>query len=176
MSATMNLERVTRLLSLTVTYEFCQSYQEAVAIPTMQDKGPRSVLNQIVGVEEIKSLAIALARIIAAKPHSADVERLISRYNILKSPMRSRLNTDTHHNYIFIGCNLAPLASYDARPAVRYWLADKKRRASASSKYKTQKWFNGVFFENTVGDDENGTSELSEESGHKGHNLKPSFG
>ena len=78
-------------------FEICQSYREAVAIPTMQDKGPRSALNQIVDVEEIKSLAIALARIIAAKPHSADVERLISRNNILKSPMRSRLNTDTLH-------------------------------------------------------------------------------
>ena len=78
-------------------FEICQSYREAVAIPTMQDKGPRSVLNQIVGVEEMKPLAIALARIIAAKPYSADVERLISRYNILKSPMRSRLNTDTLH-------------------------------------------------------------------------------
>ena len=72
----MNLERVTRLLSLTVTYlSFVKlSYQEAVAIPTMQDKGPRSALNQIVDVEEMKPLAIALTRIIAAKPHSADVE------------------------------------------------------------------------------------------------------
>jgi hypothetical protein len=73
------------------------------------------------------------------------VERLISRYDILKSPARNRLNTDTLHYYILIGFNLQPLASYDARPAVRYWLADKKRKPSASSKYKTQKWFNGVF-------------------------------
>ena len=111
-------------------FEFCQSYREAVATPSIQDEGPRSVLKQIVGMEEMNTLAIALARVIAAKPHSADVERLISRYNVLKSPARSRLNTDTLHYYIFIGFNLPPLASYDARPAVRYWLADKKRRAS----------------------------------------------
>ena len=117
-----------------------------MANPSIQNEGPRSVLKQIVGMEEMKTLAIALARVIAAKPHSADVKRLISRYNVLKSPARSRLNTDTLHYYIFIGFNLPPLASYDARPAVRYWLADKKRRASASSKYKAQKWFNGVFF------------------------------
>jgi hypothetical protein len=132
-------------------FEFCQSYRETVATPSIQDEGPRSVLKQIVGMEEMKTLAIA--RVIAAKPHSADVERLLSRYNILKSPARSRLNTDTLHYYIFIGFNLPPLASYDARPADRYWSTDKKRKRSASSKYKTQKWFNGVFFENSVGDD-----------------------
>ena len=105
-----------------------------MATPSIQDEDPRSVLKQIVGMEEMKTLAIALARVIAGKPHSADVERLISRYNVLKSQARIRLNTDTLHHYIFIGFNLPPLASYDARPAVRYWLADKKRRASASSK------------------------------------------
>ena len=156
-------------------FEFCQSYREAVAIPSIQDEGPRSVLKQIVGMEEMKTLAIALARVIAAKPHSADVERLISRYNILKSPTRCRLNTDTLHYYIFIGFNLPPLANYDARPAVQYWLADKNRRTSTSSKYKTQKWFNGVFFENRVCDDETDMSELSEESRRQG-GLKPLFG
>ncbi|CAB3981496.1 Hypothetical predicted protein [Paramuricea clavata] len=107
-------------------------------------------------MEEMKTLVIALARVIAVKPHSADVERLISRYNILKSPARSRLNTDTLHYYILvIGFNLPPLASYDARPAVRYCLTDKKRKPSASSKCKTQKrWFNGVFFENSIGNDD----------------------
>ena len=157
-------------------FEFCQSYREAVATPSIQDEGLRSVLKQIVGMEEMKTLAIALERLIVAKPHSAVVERLISRYNVLKSPARSRLNTDTFHYYIFIGFNLPPLASYDARPAVRYWLADKKRRASASSKYKTQKWFNDVFSENSVGDDEIGILELSEECRQGGVRLKPSFG
>ena len=83
-------------------FEFCQRYREAVATPSIQNKGPRSVLKQIVCMEEMKTLAVALARVIAAKPHSADVVRLISRYNILKSPARSRLNKDTLHNYIFI--------------------------------------------------------------------------
>ena len=55
-------------------FEFCQSYREAVATPSIQNEGPRSVLKQIVGMEEMKSLAIALARVIAVKPHSADVE------------------------------------------------------------------------------------------------------
>ena len=146
-----------------------------MATPSIQDEGPRSVLKQIVAMEEIKTLAIALARVIAGKPHSADVERLISRYNVLKSPATSRLNTDTLHYYIFIGFNLPPLASYDAKPAVRYWLADK-RRASASSKDKTQKWFNGVFFENSVGDDDFGISELSEKCRQGRVHLKPSFG
>lgn len=99
-------------------FEFCQSYREAVAIPSIQDKGPRRILKEIVGMEEMKTLAIALARVTAAKPHSADVERLISRYNILKSPTRSRFNPDTLHYYIFIGFNLPPLANYDASPAV----------------------------------------------------------
>ena len=123
----------------------------------------------------MKTLAIALARVIVAKPHSVDVERLKSRYNILKSPTRSRLNPDTLYYYIFIGFNLPPLANYDARPAVRYWLAYKNRRTS--SKYKTQKWFTGVFFENRVGDDETEMSDLSEKSHRQGGNqLKPSFG
>ena len=91
-----------------------------MATPSIQNEGPRSILKQIVGMEEMKTLAIALARVIGAKPHSADVERLISRYNVLKSPARSKLHTDTLHYYIFIGFNLPPLAIYDAGRAVRY--------------------------------------------------------
>ena len=40
--------------------------------------GPRDVLKEILGVAEWNVFAVALARLLAAKPHSADVERLIS--------------------------------------------------------------------------------------------------
>jgi hypothetical protein len=37
------------------------------------------------GSKELKNISILLARVLAAKLHSADVERLISKSNTLKS-------------------------------------------------------------------------------------------
>ena len=64
---------------------------------------------------------------------------------IMKSLARS---SNTLHNCILIGFNLSLLASYDVRPAVRYWLADKNRRASARivlvQNTKVVQWYGGL--------------------------------
>ncbi|CAI6371445.1 unnamed protein product [Macrosiphum euphorbiae] len=76
-------------------------------------------LNQIVSnlstsTIHFKNITILLARILAAKPYSADVERLISASNLLKSPMRSRMSLETENMYLFINYNMPPL--YDWNP------------------------------------------------------------
>ena len=43
------------------------------------------------------NVTTVLARILAAKPHSADVERLISCSNVLKSPDRSCMHVHTEN-------------------------------------------------------------------------------
>lgn len=45
-------------------------------------------------------------RIIAVKPHSADVERLISYYNIIKTQMRSTLSHKTIQDSLYIKINV----------------------------------------------------------------------
>jgi hypothetical protein len=47
------------------------------------------------------NVTTALARILTAKPHSADVERLISCSNLLKSPNRSRMSVETENSFLF---------------------------------------------------------------------------
>lgn len=50
---------------------------------------------------EFKNNSILLARVIAAKPHSTDVERLISKSNILKSINCQSLLVETENEYLF---------------------------------------------------------------------------
>ena len=61
---------------------------------------------------------------IAAKPHGADVERLISFSNILKTSERPRssMHLDTENLFLFIHYNMPPLVEWDPRPAVMTWL------------------------------------------------------
>ena len=54
----------------------------------------------------MKSLHVALARTIAAKPQSADVERLISTYNKIKTDGGSSISPETLCKYMFIAINL----------------------------------------------------------------------
>lgn len=97
--------------------------------------------------EDYTTLAIAFARILAAKPHSADVERLISASNSLKSYGRSRMSVDTENMYLFIHYNLPPLASWDPTPSVVHWLNRRDRRLRQRPKGKQQQYFHGVFQE-----------------------------
>ncbi len=64
--------------------DFIQSYRDA-AHAISGTASFREILQQTVYVKEWKPLATALSRLIAAKPYSADVEHLISSYNILKA-------------------------------------------------------------------------------------------
>lgn len=75
------------------------------------------------------SLSTAVARIIAAKPHSADVERIISYYNVLKTCKRSSLSSETIKNSLYIKINTPVVAEFDPHPAILKWLNSKKRHS-----------------------------------------------
>lgn len=47
-----------------------------------------------------------MARVLAAKPHSADAERLISDNNTLKTCLRNSLNIETKNLCLFIHVNV----------------------------------------------------------------------
>lgn len=95
-----------------------------------------------------------LARIAAATPHSADVERSISANNLLKTNLRSSLELETENKYLFIHFNLPPLIDWNPRKCVIHWINKKVRREHVLSignkKRKTtrQRYFAGIFDQN----------------------------
>ena len=71
-------------------------------------------------------LATALARFLVLKPHSADVERLIKSYNLIKTIDRANMMPETLKNYLYIQHNMPDIAQFDARSAVLMWMKDKE--------------------------------------------------
>jgi len=61
------------------------------------------------------------------KPHSADVERLISYYNIIKTSDRSQLSPDTIKDSLYIKLNMPTLSEFNPHNAVLKWLKAKKK-------------------------------------------------
>ena len=88
----------------------------------------------------------AMSRILAAKPHSADVERCISANNLLKTSLRSSIKLTTENRYLFIHHNLPPTAVWDPRPTVLNWLK-RTHREKGQTKAKSQSYFKHVFAE-----------------------------
>jgi hypothetical protein len=104
-------------------------------------------------------LSTALARFISAKPHSADVDRLIRSYNIIKTADRSSLTGDTLKHYLYIRHNMPVVSKFDPRPAVIMWLNDKERRQVIPQKAKRQRWFNSMFETGMDSDSDNDNDE-----------------
>ena len=94
-----------------------------------------------------RPVSVAIARVLAAKPHSCDVERLVSAYNSYKDAERSSMSPDTLDAYLNIRLNMPPLADFDVRPAVLEWLQTKSRRERVPQKALSQPWYKGVFLE-----------------------------
>ncbi len=113
------------------------------------------------GLHTLKS---ALSRVVAAKPHSADVERLISKYRIMfivglgnveycfciegvsnkyKNNDRPSISPETLWNYLYVNSNMGCLEEFDLSPAVEYWMNDKNRRPNSSETIR--EWFKGAF-------------------------------
>ena len=67
-------------------------------------------------------------RIVAAKLHSMDVERLISSYNLIKSTDYSSLSGDTLQDYLVVRHNMPCTAKFDARQAVEVWISRAQRK------------------------------------------------
>ena len=134
------------LLSDMPLKDFVCAYKEAAKSIEQQDLTVRQLLVKTLKNQQWKCLSIALARVIAAKPHSADVERLISSYNCLKTNVRSSLSSDSLHAYLYIRQNMPPLANWDPRPSVHAWLHEKNRRPDQTHSLATvQEYFKGIF-------------------------------
>lgn len=99
-----------------------------------------------------KLIAIALARILAATPHSCDVERQISSYNRLKTIDRSRLMPETMNDYLHLTMNMPVLAEWNPWDAVNLWISEKDRRQIKCAPQMDSDCFVGVFREATEKD------------------------
>ena len=132
--------------------DFVASYREvsdSFSLKELTEMNPRDMFNLIRArkVECWQSLATALARLLAAKPHSADVERLISSYNQLKTPDRSSLTPPALSAMLFVRHNMPPVAMWDPRPATFEWMTSKDRRPNQNPIKATQQdYFKGIFF------------------------------
>jgi hypothetical protein len=130
--------------------DFVSSYREVCdqfSVKTLNALNPRDVITLICKTECWQTMTVALARLLAAKPHSADVERLISSYNQLKTYQRSALSASSLSANLFIRHNMPPVAQWDPRPAIYHWMTKKDRRPDQNpSEAKKQDYFKGVFF------------------------------
>ena len=91
---------------------------------------------------------VALARVIAAKPHSMDVERIVSSYNLIKSTDRSSLSGDALQDYLIVRHNMTSIAKFDVRPAVEEWISRRERRPRQDrdiQKYMQQEYVTSFF-------------------------------
>lgn len=118
--------------------------------------------------EMFKEVLIAFSRILAATPHSADVERAISANNLLKTPHRNRFGVEAENKYLFVHFNLPALEEWDPKRAVVHWNKSERRARDVlcEGKPTTQKYFKGVFkdaSDSKVQDDDDDTTSESEE-------------
>ena len=114
------------------------------------------------------------SRILAAKPHSADVERCISSNNLLKTALRASLHISTENLYLFIHHNMPPTTEWDPRPAVLKWL-QTPRRQTVPQKAKAQPYYKNVFREADGCPDEDDNEENSFESTDDDENVAPAI-
>ena len=92
-------------------------------------KGKEADCNQLIlmNEEDYKATISALARIVAAKPHSMDIKRIVSSYNLVKSSDHSSLCGETIRDYLVVRHNMPCVANFDVRPAVQEWMKRKPR-------------------------------------------------
>ena len=84
-------------------------------------------------------LTITIARLVAAKPHSADVER--------RGSLEHTLSSTTLRNYLHVVQNMGDLDTFDPSQAALDWITDKERRARCPEEAKQQSWIVGVIKE-----------------------------
>ena len=93
------------------------------------------------------NMSIALS-----KPHSCDIERLISTCNLSHRHKNQNL-------YLYVHLSMETLEEWDPRPCIIRWLNQKERRKKTVEKAKRQRSFKGVFKEANVVNDESDDEE-----------------
>jgi hypothetical protein len=91
----------------------------------------------------------SLARILAGKPHSCDVEKLISACNLVETSLRNSIDVETQNLYLYVHFDMPTLEGLDRRMCVVRWLQQRQRRNKETDKARYQRWFKGVFKEAT---------------------------
>ena len=126
-----------------------EEYIDAKNIPALKSLSLLESVEYFSRMKEFSTLCTVYARIAACTAHSADVERVISLYNQLKTADRSSLSNKTlAHNFYVIN-NMPTLAEFDPRPAALYWMSEKRHRAVEPSKTIQQEWIVQTFREAT---------------------------
>ena len=77
-----------------------------------------------------------MGRVLVAKPHSCDVERLISSCNLMTTPPRNSLDIKTRNLDLFMYYNLPSLDQFDPRPVVTKWLKKKGKASQRNTESK----------------------------------------
>lgn len=151
LSQQSNIEQVHKILCYDSDLQlFNQGYQELLMsenIIKYRNMKPSDLLKLVCTSNEYCNLKIALARIIAANPSSADVERLISASNKLKTPERARMLVPTKNYYLFIHYNMPALVDWDVRKAVLHFMKMKERKNTNRPRGKSLNYFKGIFQE-----------------------------
>lgn len=130
--------------------QFCLQYREAAhTLLTLKlASDPSAAVKYILhSGTEMTELSTALARFLVVRPHSADAERLIRSYNLIKNVDRARIGARTMKNYLYIQHNIPIVEEFDPHPAVLLWLKDKERPDVKPEKACAQKWFRTMFAE-----------------------------
>ena len=93
-------------------------------------KGKEADCNQLIlmNEEDYKATISALARIVAAKPHSMDIKRIVSSYNLVKSSAHSSLCGETIRDYLVVRHNMPCVANVDVRPEIQEWMTRAQRK------------------------------------------------
>lgn len=110
-------------------------------------KLPHLVAKLSTNSDTYPNVLTVLSHILAARPHSADIERCISANNLLKTYLRSCFKVHTENAYLFIHHNLLAMASWDPRSAVLQWLLAHHHRENMCHKARSQSHFCHVFNE-----------------------------
>ena len=126
-----------------------EEYIDAKNIPALKSLSLLESVEYFSRMKEFSTLCTVYARIAACTAHSADVERVISLYNQLKTADRSSLSNETLAHNLYVNMNMPTLAEFDPRLAALYWMSEKRHRAVEPSKAIQQEWFVQTFREAT---------------------------
>ena len=127
--------------------EFSAAYKEFVRTESFKGMLLDQILKKALERPEWKPIATAIARVLAAAPHSCDVERLISVYNRFKTDDRSSFSPETINDYLHVWISMHVLSEWNPWDAVKLWISEKERRQIKTAPQMESECFVGVFRE-----------------------------
>lgn len=108
----------------------------------------KSYENYLATHKLFNNVLIIISRVLVAKPHSADVESLISTSIIFKSSDRQSLwffMVDTENKYLFAHFKMPPLTIWDPKRSTLLRINLSDRRFKEIPKAREQDWFKDIF-------------------------------